>query len=328
MSRIAVTYNSPRTQRDSKEFYALLQSSETLETGKITAELLLRQNDKVLRVEKESASLHIHEGADGLRVYVPRDNRSQEICFHGKLSRRLCEWMMTDTTTEITRPVSSDTVSVVQSVLNAQSFALNDILDEHGIVEVDVANSDIEIPVAEDENASIARASAPATPPAEANNIDAPRPETSLPRHYAQTEFRSDGTWGSPTPLSSVSSTEFIATSYVATRSSQAASRPQLRPMDAYGIVQEDQYASLLRNVVRAARRTTLPSRGTFDMSALHAALPGVPADNDAAAEAYRLRSTSQIERDKRIGAAGELFVSRSSHERMTAATLTHHLGL
>ena len=323
-----MTYNSPRTQRDPNEFYILLQNSETLETGKITAELLLRQDNEVLRVEKKSASLHIREGTDGLRVYVPRDNRSQEVCFHSKLPRRLCEWMMTDPMTETTQPVSSDTVAVVQSVLSAQSFALDEILDEHGIMEVDIANGDVEIPVAEDEDASIARASSPATPPAEANNIDEPRPETPPPRHHEQTESSSDDTLGSLTPLSSVASPEVIATSYVAARSSQAASRPRLRPMDAYGIVQEAQYASLLRNVVRAARYATFPSRGTFDMSALRAALPGVPADNNAAAEAYRLRSTSQIERDKRIGAAGELFVSLSSHDRMTAVALTHHLGL
>ena len=160
-----MTYNSPRTQRDRNEFYILLQNSETLETGKITAELLLRQGDEVLRVEKKSASLHICEDTDRLRVYVPRDNRSQEVCFHSKLPRRLCEWMMTDPTTEITQPVLPDTVAIVQSVLSAQSFALNDILDEHGIVEVDIANSDIEIPVSKDEDSSIARASSHATPP-------------------------------------------------------------------------------------------------------------------------------------------------------------------
>ena len=155
-----------------------------------------------------------------------------------------------------------------------------------------------------------------------------PRPETPPPRHHAQTESSGDDTPGSLSPLSSVASPEVIATSYVAARSSQAASQPRLRPMDTSGIVQEDHYASLLRNVVRAARRATFPSRGTFDMSALHAALPGFLADNDAAAETYRLRSTSQIERDKRIGAAGELFVSLSCYDGMTAAALTHHLGL
>jgi hypothetical protein len=142
-----VTYNSPRTSRDSNlnEFYALLQNSEMLETDKITAELLLTQDDTELRVGKESASLHIREDTDGLKVYVPGDKRSQEVCFNTKLPRRLCEWIMTDPATQIVASVSPDAVTVVQSVLSAQPFAINDILNEYGIVEVNIANSDIEI---------------------------------------------------------------------------------------------------------------------------------------------------------------------------------------
>jgi hypothetical protein len=310
-SRIAVTYNSPRTQNDQAAFYALLQSSETLETARITAELLLTQDDEVLRVEKESASLHIHEGTDGLRVYVPRDNRSQEVCFNSKLPRRLCEWIMTDPTTQSVTPVFPDAVTVVQSVLNAQPFALDDILDEHGIVDVDVADSNVELPVAHnmEENTGVARGSTPAMIPGEVDNGGLLWLETPPSHHRSQTSGSND----SPdllTPLSSVASPELVTTSYITAQSSHRASRPRLPVMSAYRVPEEDQYLSLLRRVVGAARRATFPSRGTFDMSALNAALPGSPGDNDAAAELYRLRSTSQIERDKRIGAAGELFVS------------------
>jgi hypothetical protein len=89
--RIAVTYNSPKAKWDQNEFYTLLQASETLETERITSVLLLTQDGKTLRVEKESASLHIFEGTDGLKVYVLREKRSQEVCFNSKLPRRLCE---------------------------------------------------------------------------------------------------------------------------------------------------------------------------------------------------------------------------------------------
>jgi hypothetical protein len=75
-------------------------------------------------------------------------------------------------------------------------------------------------------------------------------------------------------------------------------------------VVEEDAYLSLLRNVVVAARRATFPSRGTFDMSALDATLPESPRQGTAAAESYRLRYSSQLERGRLIGAAGELFVS------------------
>ena len=46
-------------------------------------------------------------------------------------------------------------------------------------------------------------------------------------------------------------------------------------------------------------------------MADMHSALPGTPDQGDGpAGEMYRIRSSSQIERDKQIGAAGELFVS------------------
>ena len=230
-----MTYNSPRTSRDSNrnELYVFLQNSETLETDKITAELLLTQDDAELRVKKESASLHIREDIDGLKVYVLGDKRSQEVCFNSKLPRRLCEWIMTDPATQIVAPVSPDAVAVVQSVLSAQPFAINDILDEHGIVEVNIA--------------------------------DSPGLATSL--------------------SSSIASPGVIPSVDVAVRSSHEASSPQLRPMDANGVVEGDPHLSLLRSVIDTPRRTTFLSRGAFDMSAVNAALPRGSGDNDAATE-------------------------------------------
>ncbi|KAL2126971.1 hypothetical protein VTI74DRAFT_11544 [Chaetomium olivicolor] len=68
-------------------------------------------------------------------------------------------------------------------------------------------------------------------------------------------------------------------------------------------------YRALLNRVVVAARTATFPPRGTFDMSALLNTLPG---DDDIhmsdVLDAINLSSPS--ERDEKIGAAGELYVS------------------
>lgn len=273
-----MTYNSPRTSRNSNldEFYALLQNSETLETDKITAELLLTQDNTKLRVGKESASLHIREDTNGLKFYVLGDKRSQEVCFNTKLPRRLCEWIMTDPATQIVAPVSSDAVAVVQSVLSAQPFAINDILNEHGIVEVTVAD---EKEVYREEIATVAQDWFLTAVPTEASNDSSPWLGTPTPRYHSSTEFSTDDSPGLATPLpSSVTSPGVIPSVDVAARSNHEVSRPQLRPIDANGVVEGDPHLSL-------PRRTTSPSRGAFDMLALNAALPRGSGDNDAATE-------------------------------------------
>lgn len=74
-------------------------------------------------------------------------------------------------------------------------------------------------------------------------------------------------------------------------------------------------YMHLLDNVVRVARRTAFPSHGSFDMHGMLHVLP--PSGEEEAVlpgDSLRVRSSSQLERDKKIGAAGELFVGLLCH--------------
>lgn len=77
----------------------------------------------------------------------------------------------------------------------------------------------------------------------------------------------------------------------------------------------DTQYGVLLERVVAAAQSATFPSQGSFDMSDLRNNLPGQLMDStfesfDGLDIVTRFRSTNQLERDKKVGAAGELFVS------------------
>jgi hypothetical protein len=291
-----------------------------LETDRITAQLLLTQGNQVHRVEKDSVLVHIREADGELTVYVPRDERSQEVCFNSKLPKTLCEWLMTDPRTQITEQIPAQALNAVQSVLNAKPFALEGILDQHGIGEVDIANIDDDETVPEIGPVPIN--SAPPAVPDEPEGMGIPRPATPSPQRPAPSggeEPESSDEDGSvvATPLSSVASPAPTAvSSYVAVRSAYAASRPPLRATHVSGPDYEDAYYRLLQNVIRVARSTTFPSRGIFDMAAMRSALPGIGGytDNDSAGERYRIRSASQMERDKQIGAAGELFVSEPVH--------------
>jgi hypothetical protein len=77
----------------------------------------------------------------------------------------------------------------------------------------------------------------------------------------------------------------------------------------------DTEYGVLLERVVAAAQSATFPSQGSFDMSDLRNNLPGQFGDStfesfDGLDIVTRFRSANQLERDKKVGAAGELFVS------------------
>lgn len=89
---------------------------------------------------------------------------------------------------------------------------------------------------------------------------------------------------------------------------------------------EDAQYLAILNRVVATARSAAFPSRGAFDMSDLRDALSG--AGNADAYESFdgldvmnRFRSTNQLERDKKVGAAGELYVSNSACTRRVFKT-------
>lgn len=184
---------------------------------------------------KPSASLHIHEGPDTLKIYVPADKRRQEVCFHSTLPRRLYEWIMTDPATQ-ERAVASDSsepVAVIQAVLNAQPFAINDILSEFGVLEVDIGDRE-----AEDSTDRTDRGE-------ELNSSNGGYTPGS-------TTLLSPASGGSPEP------TEAATPSVV----------------DGVGTSDGGGSTPLVRPVEDTSRSTSAsPSRGAFDMSAVDAAL-------------------------------------------------------
>ncbi|EWZ01114.1 hypothetical protein FOYG_00794 [Fusarium oxysporum NRRL 32931] len=89
------------------------------------------------------------------------------------------------------------------------------------------------------------------------------------------------------------------------------------RPIPSHSTSQatEDQrYRTILERVIAAARFANFPSGGAFDLNDLRDALPDSGETNsylsyDGLDVLSRFQSTSQQERDKKIGAAGELYV-------------------
>ncbi|KAF4957230.1 hypothetical protein FGADI_3295 [Fusarium gaditjirri] len=136
--RIAVHFNSPRTSEDSSELYWTLLGAEVYETDGISSELHLSQDGHGLIHVQERSELHIREDDSGLKVYVPRDPKTQGFCYFSTLPRRFLEWMMTDPATLQVKHSSSKAVQIVSAVLNAPLINMTQILEAEGIVEVDI----------------------------------------------------------------------------------------------------------------------------------------------------------------------------------------------
>jgi hypothetical protein len=214
--------------------------------------------------------------------------------------------MMTEPVTQIREPVPPEVVNVVQSVLSVKPIALPDVLDYHGISLVAIPEEEAD--ELEEEDCGVAGTGLRSSGESESELFQAYTPASQGSNSGGSEDH---GTEILPSPVhslgaSTVSGNEEV--SYIATSSRFAASQPRYQQMNV-SLSSSDDYPGLLRKVVNAARRTNLPSRGPFDMSAIHTALLSVTSEEDAVWEPYRVRSTSQLERDKQVGAAGELFV-------------------
>lgn len=135
-SRIAVHYNSPRTEDDGMELYHILNGTKVYETDGISSELHLSQDGQSIVHIQEQSELHLREDDDVLNVYVPRDPKTQGFCYFSTLPRRLLEWMMTDPVTVQLNHSGPKAVQIVTAILNAPLINMCQILEAEGIVDV------------------------------------------------------------------------------------------------------------------------------------------------------------------------------------------------
>ena len=324
--RIAATYGSPRYQSDPQDFYRLLRTTQVIGTTGISCIMTISQNGHAVQVEGPAVGeVHMCEEDDGLFIYVPIKKKLQEFCFGSLLPARLADWLMRDATTQIiggsgtsSDKADSAMVTALTTLLAVDVSAVDLFLDHQGIMKVPVNNEDVvedddeddeeqeeEQEQAEEEvevieidyfNDALSSTVAPSTP-------GAMTPTTEL---------------GQTSPLPLVLHTITHQSHMVS-----ATHHPRVPTSNYHGgyptpplqpSTEDSQYRALLQRVTTAARSAAFPSRGSFDMSALLTNLPSTTSSNnfttfDGLETLHRFRSSSQLERDKKIGAAGELYV-------------------
>jgi hypothetical protein len=285
----------------------------TLESGVISSSLSYEQDGVIHEIEISQSELHI-EASTPLTVYVPNNTDSQECCFKCDLPRRLASWMMTDPATGTQGKIEDGIVNVINSILNCLISITGRILEKEGIpnvpevAETPIPNMEIEEPVES--------TTAAAAPSLEAQGESLPRTPTRSQENegFSSPEpiFSPPATPWSPTHMESVSDQPTPLTDPEDYDIEDSPGTPNddgsESPPQFHIPVQESlsQYRRLLDGVVALARRTTLP-RNAEDISTR---FQGLSVEDDPFEGLNYAYASNDWEHRKKVGAAGELFVS------------------
>ncbi|KAF4468849.1 ATPase-like ATP-binding domain [Fusarium albosuccineum] len=338
LKRKAYYVARPRFEDDPSQVYAQLRTMAVMEIDGISSVLEIFQNRQRFQVTMAAANEHIDdETTDRLVIYVPKERKAQELCFGSVLPRKLAAWLMRRPTSDNERAIEADIVNALTSIFACDRSVLDDVLDDQGIIQVPFENEDESDDDSEDDRAEDQEKPEEEEHGLSESAIETDDGEQTTPTH-SSTNNNSPPHVGSSRDEPARAPTETIVERDsrrghishlprpgVGDGSSQALpsspslntpsyQTPQYLPPETR-FPEGFEYLMILDTVVETARRTSFPPRVSFDMSDMQSALPGVTGLADVY-ESFdgldvmgRFRSTKQLERDKKIGAAGELYV-------------------
>ncbi|KAI3326722.1 hypothetical protein HD806DRAFT_551833 [Xylariaceae sp. AK1471] len=341
LCRIAVHFKSSMSQ-DPKTLYQVLKRSRVLETESISSELHIVENGNTIRILQDQAELHIDSTDNGLKIYVPKDSDRQDLCFLLDLPVALFKWMMSENISKIDTRKGEVAKRLVTNILalNTGPSALRLLLDKEGIIDLDFpednAESDeghskgslIEAVVQEAScSHSITEEHGSVTPTNwnDDDNVGTETPLSSIfsgpspmrrQRHgqdygdsfyHARSRTPEPSTYRRPSS-SNISSTQTPHPYNTTPRPTVPSQASTSQSEGDTNRSQGSSYITLLDNVIKSARAATFPRKEPFSMSAMKASLDrisGIEPPDDY----FELPSAGGVDRDKMIGAAGELYV-------------------
>lgn len=279
--------------------YETLRNAEIYETDGVTSNLHLAQDGIAHEVEGQAKRLHIDDSS-GLRIYVPADKDDQDGAFAKALPERLFQWLMTIPVTNFSEASQAGTTAAMAIIATPRS-KLTSALEDCGIMAIDVENvdevagqdSDSGEPVTTPTNVSDDSTTSSDSVPGE---FDTPASSIETPQRSSAFVSEMNGVFSLPMhPRTSSDPFASPSRSPIPTRS-----MPTHTPFD------DPNYVALLSMVIAAGRRDRIPTRSASSVSQnILTTRNGFDLD---------VRGATQFERDCKIGAAGELYVSSQSH--------------
>lgn len=306
---IATQFQSPKIQQSGQDFYNLLCKSRTWETPRIKTTLSVTVGQSSVTEKVDRGDIHIDDADGLLQIYVPNDERLRDGSYVSLLPKRLVHWMMTDPTTGERKTVDPVAIMLVETVLLAKVAVVNHYLDEQGIIEVAVPY--IEQTIHTDSFASAPQPTLEIVRPVTPERASSPLSGASSSEYeYFEQE----------TPATDLTSLSPPGPRLIRSRSSFSQGHlypdPFITPTAERQKIAAQEYRALLSQVASAARKSRLLAK-PFDLSDLADALENDTAPAMKTFNEYDLfgAGMAQFERDRRVGAAGELFVSSNDFD-------------
>ncbi|KAI1327062.1 hypothetical protein F5Y16DRAFT_421235 [Xylariaceae sp. FL0255] len=295
--RIACHFNSRRTGpiKELRRLYQALQNAKIFATDDVSSNLQVSQDGQLHQMESSRTTLHIDENESGLHVYIPRKRHDQQYVFTNKLAKGLFEWMVTDPNTRIQDPIEKDGVDATRNILLTSHAKLLEALEDSGLASIDVENTDEVLTEPESETESEPEPepipAPPQTPIAISiegiQNIDLKSVRFT---YDGATASNNVGSRRSVRPVSSIGGS--------LTRSAEPSFEPPTPTRDS---ITDVHYVVTLSRVIRAGRRDSIAISGESD--ARRSSTSRLDTVD------IGLHSPSQVERNCKVGAAGELYV-------------------
>lgn len=297
--RIAAKFQSPRYHADPQALYDLLRTAKMVEAEGISSRWAIHQDGQVYEHEVSTSYLHIEEREEMLKVYVPRDKGEWDNCFLDALPRRVLTWMMTPPgSAEVSSNSADDAaVNVVTVILNCDVSTTPSLLKVKSVPEITEVDEE-PLPTLEPQGTS-----PPATPTRRRHapgllpeSPDAPS-EAVTPEPFSSPD---NGDARYVTPLTDPGDYESDGSGAVPWPSDELSVARQ-------GALREE-YKRLLESAVVMAERM---ARGDYSTD-ISGAFDGLSLDDDDVFTGTfsRHHLTNDGDRHRKIGAAGELFVS------------------
>lgn len=312
--RIAVHFNSPRTtgHQGRVAFYEMLRNARMYETDGVNSSLLLAQGGQSHVVECKTTGLHFHEDGTDLKIFVPADKDDQDYTLSKALPERLFQWLMTHPSSNITEEASENGVAATKDIILTPLSRIVTALEDCGIRTVDISNVDEEFgrdSTSPERVTNMERAGddgyqgsiighdqedADLVP----GNLDTPALSGLLSQQVSEAGS------GRERPLGSQENPQALSDPFV------LPSQPSVLPIRSVQSrsFQDFVYQALLNKVIAAGRKNKFPKHEGSSRAFLRE-------DNSTPSSVFdiKVHAASQFERDCKIGAAGELYVSHDT---------------
>ncbi|KAI1137757.1 hypothetical protein F5Y05DRAFT_386264 [Hypoxylon sp. FL0543] len=308
--RIAAHFNSPRVEGNGQELYDLLRQLRTWETDRISTTLVVCVDGNEVSEEVDRGEVHIDD-LNGLEIYVPHDEKRRDDAYLSCLPNRLARWIMTDPATRTHRDVDPNVQFLIQGILLAKVSQLDKYLNEQGVIEAAIPEQTQE----DDETdafqftppwASTPTTVGPSTPP----QLVSPPFEPSTPLSDREDVYLEQETPATDLMSSRTPSPDLMARNGSWLARASLSPQSHVRELFERQATRTQEYAALLSQVASAVRRSRLLD-GPMSLFGLQDSLR-----DDSTMETKTFKEDElfgpdvpQFERDKKVGAAGELFV-------------------